>query len=137
MITGSISGSITDSFSNQTVSVDSNPIDYYYEEIDQFIHRNNGISECAVNSKYYIKQISKNKILPEPVDLSNLEAPARKDSGYDLQTMSVFILLKDTIKNYRPLSNDQLQYIHTLSNEQLIEIILLYNKMIMTLENII
>ena len=57
--------------------------------------------------------------------------------SFNLGEIDQFTLLKDNIKNYRKLTDIQLAYIHTLSETQKLEIILLYNKMITILENII
>jgi hypothetical protein len=45
--------------------------------------------------------------------------------------------MKDDIKNYIPLSEQQLIQVETLSDTEKIELIKLYNTMFSTLENIV
>lgn len=47
-----------------------------------------------------------------------------------------FILLKDTIKNYRGLSEYEQMYIEKLSDKEKVEIILLYDTMMRSLESL-
>jgi hypothetical protein len=47
-----------------------------------------------------------------------------------------FILLKDTIKHYRGLSEYEQMYIETLSDKEKVEIILLYDTMMRSLESL-
>ncbi len=51
--------------------------------------------------------------------------------------LNTFNLLKDNIKNFRPLSDFELLYIEHLSLEQMIEIIKLYNVIICNLIELI
>lgn len=57
-------------------------------------------------------------------------------SGISLE-INNFAMLKDDIRNCRPLSEYQLLLIEKLTDEQKIEIIKLYNSIIVSLEDII
>ena len=46
-------------------------------------------------------------------------------------------IIKDDIRNYRPLNNEQLLQVETLTDTEKIELIKLYNTMFITLENVI
>ena len=67
----------------------------------------------------------------------SLQADSKNDKTEKiLQNIDNFIMLKDTIKNYRRLTAEQIQYVYTLSDKQKIDIIILYNKIIATLEHL-
>lgn len=68
--------------------------------------------------------------------------PAYYLTGKDLKGNMLFIdyffTIQDNIKNYRPLTAYQKQYLTTLSSEQLMSLVLLYNEVCTTtLQNIL
>lgn len=58
-------------------------------------------------------------------------------NSFKLGEFDIFTLIKDKIKNYKKLTDAELEFIETLSESQKIELILLYNKIISVLENIL
>jgi hypothetical protein len=52
-------------------------------------------------------------------------------------SISNFLIMKEDITNYRPLSQEQLIQLETLTETEKIELIKLYNTMFSTLENIV
>ena len=47
-----------------------------------------------------------------------------------------YSIMKDDIVNFRPLSNEQMLQLETLTDKEKIELIKLYNKMFITLEDV-
>jgi hypothetical protein len=65
-----------------------------------------------------------------------LNSKLYKKTGKNMK-VNVFTIMKDDIRNYKPLNDSQLSNINALSEEQKIEIIKLYNTMFIALEKIL
>jgi len=81
-------------------------------------------------------------IQPKPNRKSTLRLTQKFNEKYFTQfrkslLISNFSIMKDDIKNYTPLSEQQLIQVETLSDTEKIELIKLYNTMFSTLENIV
>ena len=81
-------------------------------------------------------------IQPKPNRKSTLRLTQEFNEKYFTQfrqslSISNFSIMKDDIKNYRPLSEEQLIQVETLTETEKIELIKLYNTMFNTIENIV
>ena len=84
-----------------------------------------------------------NKIIqPKPNRKSTLRLTQEFNEKYFTQfrqslSITNFLIMKDDIKNYRPLSEQQLIQLETLTETEKIELIKLYNTIFNTIEHIV
>jgi len=84
-----------------------------------------------------------NKIIqPKPNRKSTLRLTQEFNEKYFTQfrqslSITNFLIMKDDIKNYRPLSEQQLIQVETLTETEKIELIKLYNTIFNTIEHIV
>lgn len=80
---------------------------------------------------------NKNRVQIDPIGLTiDMNKKIMNTTGRSME-LDIFKLFKDQIRNYRPLNRLQLLSLEHLSEKQKIEIILLYNEMFLSLEELL